>query len=72
MTKWYQLCKEFLKVFLIFIVSTFFFYFGLRMMHEEYENFHRYDEPEGNAVKVFELEEDNWVDRLSIFFRLGE
>lgn len=41
-------------------------------MHEEYENFHRYDEPEGNAVKVFELEEDNWVDRLSIFFRLGE
>ncbi|MRG86477.1 DUF4227 family protein [Salinibacillus xinjiangensis] len=72
MTRWYQYFKEFFKVFFIFVVCTFFFYFGLRMMHEEYENFHRYNQPEGNAVKVFELEDSNWLDRVSIFFRLGE
>jgi hypothetical protein len=72
MTKWYHYVKEFLKVFLLFIICTFFFYYGLRLMHQEYNDFHRYDEPNGQAVKVFELEDVDWVERLSIFFRLGE
>ncbi|SET88448.1 Protein of unknown function [Salinibacillus kushneri] len=72
MTRWYQYFKEFLKVFLIFVLCTFFFYYGLRLMHEEYENFHRYDQPGGNAVEVFQPEDTHWLDRLSIFFRLGE
>ncbi|HLR66379.1 YqzK family protein [Virgibacillus alimentarius] len=59
------------KVFIIFIACTFLFYFGLRVMHTEYEQFHRYDEPEGPAVKVFNTE-DSIVDRLHLFFRLGE
>lgn len=68
----FKLIKDTLKIFIIFTGCTLLFYFGLRMMHEEYENYHRYDEPEGRAVKVFQIEEQNWLDRFSIFFRLGE
>lgn len=59
------------KVFVIFIACTFLFYYGLRVMHAEYEQYHRYDTPEGAAVKVFN-EEKSLVDRLNLFFRLGE
>lgn len=60
-----------LKVFVIFIACTFLFYMGLRMMHTEYEQYHRYDPPEGPSVKVFDYNED-FIDRLNVFFRLGE
>lgn len=60
-----------IKIFVIFIVCTFLFYFGLRIMHTEYEQMHRYDAPEGPAVKVFN-EEGSFIDRLNLFFRLGE
>ncbi|ASK63282.1 hypothetical protein CFK37_14535 [Virgibacillus phasianinus] len=60
-----------LKVFVIFTVCTFLFYFGLRIMHAEYKEYHRYDPPEGPAVKVFDTEED-LIDRFNLFFRLGE
>ena len=59
------------KVFVIFIACTFLFYFGLRVMHSEYEQYHRYDTPEGPAVKVFGAEE-SLIERLNLFFRLGE
>ncbi|HLR51865.1 MAG TPA: YqzK family protein [Candidatus Avamphibacillus sp.] len=62
---------DMIKVFIIFIACTFVFYYGLRMMHSEYEQFHRYDPPEGPAVKVFN-EEKSFIDRLNLFFRLGE
>ncbi|QKY69252.1 YqzK family protein [Lentibacillus sp. CBA3610] len=61
-----------LKVFVIFITCTCLFYIGLRYMHTEYEQFHRYDPPEGPSVKVFETEDDSFFDRLNLFFRLGE
>lgn len=67
-----QLIKDTIKIFVIFTACTLLFYFGLRMMNEEYEQIHRYDEPEGKAVKVFQWEEEQIIDRLSIFFRLGE
>lgn len=60
-----------IKVFVIFIACTFLFYFGLRAMHSEYEQYHRYDPPEGPSVKVFNSR-DSLVDRLNLFFRLGE
>ncbi|MFD2045924.1 DUF4227 family protein [Ornithinibacillus salinisoli] len=60
-----------IKVFVIFIACTFLFYFGLQIMHSEYEQFHRYDPPEGPSVKVFNSEQ-SFIDRLNIFFRLGE
>ncbi|KGX85986.1 YqzK family protein [Pontibacillus litoralis] len=64
--------KDIVKVFIIFVGCTLLFYFGLRMMNEEYNEMHRYDEPQGDAVKVFQVEDERFIDRLSIFFRLGE
>ncbi|WP_077621663.1 YqzK family protein [Sediminibacillus massiliensis] len=66
------LIKDVVKVFIIFTACTLLFYFGLKAMHAEYEDYHRYDAPEGRAVKVFNSNEQDLVDRLSIFFRLGE
>lgn len=66
-----RLVWDTIKVFVIFMACTFLFYYGLRMMHAEYEQFHRYDPPEGPAVKVFN-EEKSLIDRLDLFFRLGE
>lgn len=67
-----RLMWDTIKVFIIFIACTFLFYFGLRVMHSEYEQYHRYDQPEGPAVKVFNANEDGFLDRLNLFFRLGE
>ncbi|MBM7552390.1 DUF4227 family protein [Thalassobacillus pellis] len=64
--------KDTMKVLIIFVLCTSFFYVALRMVHEEYERFHRYDEPQGTAVKVFNQEQIDWTERLSIFFQLGE
>jgi len=44
------------KIFVIFIVCTILFYYSLRLMQMEYEQFHRYDPPEGPSVKVFKNE----------------
>lgn len=59
------------RVFIIFIVCTLLFYLGLRMIHSEYKQYHRYDIPKGPAVKVIKAEE-GLIDRLNLFFRLGE
>ncbi|MFQ3542905.1 YqzK family protein [Halobacillus rhizosphaerae] len=64
--------QDLLKVLIVFTICTCVFYFALRMVHEEYERQHRYDPPGGSAVKVFEPVGQEWTDRLSIFFRLGE
>lgn len=53
-----------IKITIIFVGCTCIFYFGLQAMHEEYEHFHRYDEPEGPAVKVFNKNEERLIDRL--------
>ncbi|MDY0408366.1 DUF4227 family protein [Virgibacillus soli] len=60
-----------IKVFIIFLACTIVFYFGLRAMHSEYEQFHRYDHPDGPAVKVFNSEED-FLNRFQLFFRFEE
>ncbi len=60
-----------MKVTVIFICCTFLFYFGLRALHQEYEQYHRYDQPEGPAVKVFSEDEDRLFDFFK-FFRLGD
>ncbi len=71
-----QLIWNTMKVFFTFICFTLLFYYGLLWLNEEYQDFHRYDEPEGRAVKVFEAyyerEEMNWVDRLKLFYDIGE
>lgn len=60
---------DMIKIIIIFISCTCLFYYGLRAMHLEYEQFHRYDQPEGPAVKVFS-QDNSIIDRLHQFFRL--
>ncbi|MBL4954065.1 YqzK family protein [Neobacillus sp. YIM B02564] len=63
------------KVFLIFTGCTILFYYGIMWISEEYQNYHRYDEPEGTALKVSNpVKEDNstWYDRLMLFYLNGE
>jgi hypothetical protein len=64
-----------IKVFILFTGSTILFYYGIMCISEEYESYHRYDEPEGAAVKVFQTvseEERSWTDRLLLFYMNGE
>jgi len=51
------------KIFVIFILCTVLFYYGLQLMRMEYEEYHRYDPPEGQSVKVFE-NESTFLERL--------
>lgn len=64
--------KDVLKLSVLFILCTSLFYFGLQAMYSEYQDYHRYDPPEGNAIKVSNQINQHWVDRFTIFFRLGE
>ncbi len=66
-----QMIWDVTKAFVIFVVCTCLFYYGLRIIHAEYEQYHRYDVPSGPAVKVFNVEDD-FIERLNLFFRLGE
>ncbi|RLL48149.1 DUF4227 family protein [Oceanobacillus piezotolerans] len=66
-----QLVWDTVKVFVIFTICTWLFYYGLRLMHAEYENYHRYDPPEGPSVKVFQSDE-SFIDRFNVLFRLEE
>lgn len=64
-----------LKVFIIFTGCTILFYYGIIWVNQEYQDYHRYDEPEGTAVKASTMEshEDLSVtDRLILFYLNGE
>ncbi|MFZ7945128.1 MULTISPECIES: YqzK family protein [Bacillaceae] len=64
-----------LKVFIIFTGCTILFYYGIMWVSEEYQNYHRYDEPEGAALKVSNaVKEDSSsiLDRLMFFYLNGE
>ena len=64
-----------LKVFIIFTGCTILFYYGIMLVNEEYQNYHRYDEPEGAALKVSNAvheEDSSLVDRLMLFYLNGE
>ncbi|WP_186328570.1 YqzK family protein [Bacillus sp. X1(2014)] len=64
-----------LKVFIIFTGCTILFYYGIMLVNEEYQNYHRYDEPEGSSLKVSNaVNEDNssLFDRLMLFYLNGE
>ncbi|WP_316569729.1 YqzK family protein [Neobacillus sp. YIM B06451] len=64
-----------LKVLILFIACTFLFYYGMMWVHEEYQNYHRYDKPKGAAVKVsnsLDTGNPEWLDRLLLFYKIGE
>jgi arginine exporter protein ArgO len=64
-----------IKVFIIFTGCTVLFYYGIMLVNEEYQNYHRYDEPEGAALKVSNaVDEENFslLNRLKLFYLNGE
>lgn len=64
-----------LKVFIIFTGCTILFYYGIMWVSEEYQSYHRYDAPEGAALKVsnaVEEENSSLLDRLMLFYLNGE
>ncbi|MBS4209694.1 YqzK family protein [Bacillus sp. FJAT-50079] len=64
-----------IRLFLLFVGCTILFYYGIMWIHQEYENYRRYDEPEGTAVKAFQPmkdQENDWYHRLLLFYRNGE
>ncbi|SDY59634.1 Protein of unknown function [Evansella caseinilytica] len=75
-----QSIKTFLEailVFFLFLGCTLVFYYGILWVSGEYEKYHRYDEPNGNAVKVVtELSENvpvnETVRRFQYFLKHGE
>lgn len=63
------------KVFILFTGCTVLFYYGIMWVNEEYQNYHRYDEPQGAAIKVSggsSAEEQGMLDRLILFYMNGE
>ncbi|MBU8907863.1 YqzK family protein [Desertibacillus haloalkaliphilus] len=66
-----------IKVFILFMGCTLLFYYGILWVSKEYESYHRYDEPQGRAVKVVQMEgtdpNTHWfMDRLLFFYHYGE
>jgi hypothetical protein len=74
MKSWIKMLLQMLKVFLLFTGCTILFYYSIVWINQEYENYHRYDEPEGSAVKVSTIEQqpNDWLERLLFFYRDGE
>ncbi|OCA92696.1 YqzK family protein [Pseudobacillus wudalianchiensis] len=63
------------KVFILFTSCTLLFYSAILWIQHEYEEKHRYKEPQGEAMKVgLRLEEnaDQWLERLLLFYLDGE
>ncbi|WP_203361836.1 DUF4227 family protein [Bacillus sp. REN10] len=62
-------------IFFLFTSLTLLFYIGIVWFQNEYEKKHRYDEPEGAALKVaVSLDEldVHWLERLLLFYLDGE
>ncbi|PLS01646.1 YqzK family protein [Neobacillus cucumis] len=75
MVSFLKVALQTLKVFIIFTGCTILFYYGIMWVSEEYQNYHRYDEPEGTALKVSSTVKENSssiIDRLMLFYLNGE
>lgn len=73
---WFEMIWNTIKVFILFVGCTLIFYYGILWVSEEYESYHRYDEPKGRAVKVMQPmdteEGPSWLDRLIFYYHFGE
>ncbi|MFK9093160.1 YqzK family protein [Bacillus salipaludis] len=75
MISFIKIALQTVKVFIIFTGCTILFYYGIMWVSEEYQNYHRYDEPEGAALKVSNAvneESSSLLDRLMLFYLNGE
>jgi hypothetical protein len=63
------------KVFILFTGCTILFYYGIMWVNEEYQNYQRYEEPKGAALKVSNNAQENGsslFNRLVLFYLNGE
>ena len=75
MVSFLKVALQTLKVFIIFTGCTVLFYYGIMWVSEEYQNYHRYDAPEGSALKVSNVVKEDRstvLDRLMLFYLNGE
>jgi hypothetical protein len=75
MIAWLKIAFNTVKVFVLFTGCTILFYYGLMWINQEYQNYHRYDEPTGSAIKVSAMvseSEKSLIDRLWLFYHFGE
>ncbi len=75
MFSFFNSALQVIKVFIIFTGCTILFYYGIMWVNEEYQNYHRYDKPEGAAMKVsndVKEESSHLLDRLMLFYLNGE
>ncbi|WP_433742969.1 YqzK family protein [Falsibacillus pallidus] len=75
MRTWLALFWQSMKVFILFTGCTILFYCGIMWVNQEYQDYHRYDKPEGAAVKVYNSatgEDVDWFNRLVLFYLDGE
>ncbi|WP_026689395.1 YqzK family protein [Alteribacter aurantiacus] len=68
---------ETMLVFVLFMGCTLVFYYGIMWVSDEYDRYHRYDEPSGRAVKVIgQVQEESVyqeaLERLRLFYLNGE
>ncbi|EME76574.1 DUF4227 domain-containing protein [Bacillus sonorensis] len=73
--KMLKTAADMIKVFVLFTGFTVLFYYAMIWINSEYENYHRYDEPNGAALKVSSMdggEQDGWFNRLIFFYLNGE
>lgn len=75
MKTWTKVLFRTIKIFILFTGCTILFYYGMILVSKEYENYHKYDEPDGEAIKVSANMMDDhyhWFDRLKLFYLNGE
>lgn len=75
MIRWLKTVGDMIKVFILFTGFTILFYYAIIWVNLEYQELHRYDQPEGAALKVTNMvnnEEESWYHRLIFFIDNGE
>lgn len=75
MRVWLKLIFKSIRVFILFTGCTIIFFYGMIWVNEEYQNYHRYDEPQGTALKVSSPVDSRsmpLLDRLKLFYLNGE
>ncbi|MBO0960863.1 YqzK family protein [Neobacillus sp. MM2021_6] len=75
MISFIKMALQTVKVFILFTGCTILFYYGIMWVSEEYQNYHRYDEPEGAALRVSTAvseKSSSMLDRLMLFYLNGE
>ncbi|OIJ10733.1 hypothetical protein BKP37_17510 [Anaerobacillus alkalilacustris] len=72
----FSIAWDTIRVFLLFMGCTLLFYYGILWVSQEYQSYHRYDEPKGRAIKVVQMNEhqqqDGFLNRLMFFYQFGE